>query len=310
VASDCIAFALERPMPQISTPIVALARAFYFRRQQRRLKDKLHTRWIYWFEMPDTPSEVKALAAIATNKLLMRQYVRSIGLRLPNLYAAVSDVTEIDFTELPDRIVLKPHSSWNSGGVMLIDKDRDLLSGIPVPRSELPELCRRKIATADLVDAPAQIMVEEFVSDYDPRFSVPRDFKVYVAGGRAWVIRVIDRNGPKASRTHSFYSRDWARIRDPFQTNYLPGPTIPKPPLLHDLILAAERMAVDLGAFLRLDFYLTADGPVFGEITWNPSGGTGFTEYSARYLSDLMDRFPDQIRRSLSLSDFMPANTL
>ncbi len=62
----------------------------------------------------------------------------------------------------------------------------------------------------------------------------------------------------------------------------------------------SELMASDLGAFLRLDFYLTSNGPVFGEITIYPASGAGYTPFGARYLSDLMDRFPDRIPANLA----------
>ena len=108
------------------------------------------------------------------------------------------------------------------------------------------------------------------------------------------------RNGPKVQRSHSFYTRDWTKFADAFQTTYLPGPPIPPPSLLPKLISAAELIACDLGAFLRLDFYLTSNGPIFGEITWNPFNGEGFTHFGARYMCHLMDSFPDKIRADLS----------
>jgi len=286
-------------VPDLKSKLKAIAATFGLRGPQDQLKAKLSAKRAYWFETPDAPSEVKALAALASNKLVMRRYVKSLGLRLPEIYAEVGDVDAIDFASLPDRIVIKPHNGWDSDAVMLIDGERELLSRRTVPRASLPDFCRKTLASARFAREP-RIIIEEFVRDYNPQFAIPRDFKVYVAGGKAWVVQAINRNGLKVQRSHSFYSRDWTQFADEFNTSNLPGPPIPPPPLLPNLISTADVMARDLGAFLRLDFYLTSDGPIFGEITWNPFGGFGFTRFGARYLCHLMDTFPDRVRADLS----------
>ena len=286
-------------MAGLESKLRAIAATFGLRGPRAKLMAKLNARRAYWFYTPDAPSEVKALAALATDKLLMRRYVKSLGLRLPEMYWDVGDVDAINFASLPYRTVIKPNNGAGSDAVMLIDGERELLSGAAVPRATLPDFCRNTLASARIA-RESRIIVEEFVQDYDRQFAIPRDFKVYVAGGRAWVVQVIDRNGPKVQRSHSFYTRDWTKFADAFQTSYLPGPPIPPPPLLPKLVSAAELMACDLGAFLRLDFYLTSNDPIFGEITWSPFDGVGFTRFGARYMCRLMDSFPDKIRADLS----------
>lgn len=283
----------------LKSKLRAIAGAFGVHGPRYKLKAKLNAKGTYWFGTPDAPREIKAVAALASNKLVMRRYVKSLGLRLPEIYSEVGDVDAINFAGLPDRIVIKPHNGWDSDSVMLIDGERELLSGAAVPRAALRDFCRKTLGSARFAKEP-RIIVEEFVQDYDRQFAIPRDFKIYVAGGRAWVVQVIDRNAPKGQRSHSFYTRDWTKFEDAFQISYLPGPPIPPPPLLPMLISAADLVASDLGAFLRLDFYLTSDGPVFGEITWNPFDGLGFTRFGARYMCNLMDRYPEKIRADLS----------
>ncbi len=286
------------PVSRLKSRLKAVAAASGLRGPQPKLKAKLDARLAYW-ESPDAPAEVKALEALSSNKLLMRRYVKSLGLRLPEIYADAADLNAIDFANLPDRVVIKPHNGWDSDAVMVIDGERELMSGTTVPRGALPEFCRKTFASARFAREP-RIIVEEFVQDYDRRFAIPRDFKVFVAGGKACVVAVIDRNGPKAERSDSFYSRDWTKFADAFLTAYLPGSYVPQPPHLAELIYASELMASDLGAFLRLDFYLTSSGPVFGEITIYPAAGAGYTSFGARYLCDLMDRFPDRIPADLA----------
>lgn len=125
-----------------------------------------------------------------------------------------------------------------------------------------------------------------------------------MAGGRAWIIEVIDRNGPKETRNHSFYTREWIKIEDRFQTLYKPGPTLARPALLPELVEAVELLARDTGVFFRIDFYLTTRGVVFGEFTPHPFDGTNFTPFGEQYLCELMDRFPDAIPEGWSLPRF------
>jgi hypothetical protein len=229
----------------INPKLRAIAAAFGLRGPRAELRAKLDAKGAYWFDTPEAPSEVKAIAALSSNKLLMRRYVNSLGLRLPQIYGDVDDVDQINFASIPDRVVIKPHNGWSSDAVMLIDREQELLSGAVVPRAELPDFCRKTLASARFAVEP-RIIFEEFVQDYDQQFAIPRDFKVFVAGGKAWVVQVIDRNGPKAARSHSFYTRDWTRFADAFQTARLQGPSFSAPPLLAELISDSEMMARDL----------------------------------------------------------------
>lgn len=265
---------------------------------QADLKSRLAAKGDYWYG-PHAPSEVNALAIIASNKIVMRRYIKSMGLRLPELYYDALTLDEINFASLPERVVIKPNNGWNSDAVMVIDGERELISGARVRRAALPAFCRKTLGSARAAKNP-RIIVEEFVHDYDRRFAIPRDFKVYVAGGEARIVHVLDRNGTTKNRRQAFYTKDWSRFEDPFQTTYPPDQSVPPPPLLHQLISDAQIVAADLNAFLRLDFYLTSTGPVFGEITWNPSAGVGFTRFAADYLCNLMDRYPDNIRADLT----------
>jgi hypothetical protein len=253
---------------------------------------RFEARFRYWRNDPSAPPEVKAVGTLL-NKRVMRRYIQILGIQLPQIYFDVSSLQEINFATLPHAVVIKPDNGSSSNGVMLIVGEIEYLSGVVILRSELRDFCQRAL---DSTPWPAEhILVEEFLQDYDPRFIIPRDFKVYVAGGRAWIIQVIDRNGPKQQRSHSFYTREWAKIDDLFQTSYRPGPIIAKPPLLPELLELAELIARDIGAFLRLDFYLTTRGVMFGEFTFDPFSGYGFTSYGEQYLCRLMDRFPDAI---------------
>src|SRR5215469_17019863 len=104
----------------------------------------------------------------------MRRYVKSLCLRLPEMYCDVGSVHAINFTNLPSRVVIKPHKGWESDAVMLIDGERELFSGTTIPRAALPDFCRKTLTSAKFAREP-RVIVEEFVRDYDRQFAIPRD---------------------------------------------------------------------------------------------------------------------------------------
>ena len=255
------------------------------------LSARFEARLNYWWDA-FAPSEVRAVGMLL-NKPTMRRYIKSLGVNLPQLYLDVSSVAEIDFAALPPAVVIKPGNGSNSDGVMLIKGETEHLRGVSIQRSKLREFCQQVIESTPR--SANRVLVEEFLQDFDSRFTIPRDFKVYVAGGRARIIQVIDRNGPKELRNHSFYTREWIKIGDLFQTAYRPGPAVAKPPFHTELLKLADLIAGDINVFMRLDFYITTRGVVFGEFTFDPFSGTGFTPYGEKYLLDIMDTFPDAI---------------
>jgi len=242
---------------------------------------------------PEQQKRCKFLASLV-NKTQMRAYIEKLGLRLPELHAEGADPDGLDFARLPDRLVVKPNNNANSKGVMLFAEDRELLTGDTVVRSErttyVAMVCERDRV---LDKSGTRLIAEEFVQDYDPAFAIPRDFKVFVAGGQARLIQVIDRNPEKKLRTNSFFDRDWTFIEERIKTNYRMGPPYPRPPHLEALLADADRIARDIGVFYRLDFYLSATGPVFGEFTSYPSAGMAFTPFGDRLMCEMMDMTAD-----------------
>jgi hypothetical protein len=274
------------------------------------LESLLALRTAHWWRDPAAPDEVKAVASLVSSKRTMRRYIAAMGIRLPRLYYDAACFDEIDFGSLPDRVVIKPDGGWDSDAVMLFDGNRELLSGKAVSQDQRAAFCRETLNKARFVKPDSRLLVEEFVKDCDERFAIPRDFKVYVAGGHAHVVQVIDRNPTKEQRNSSFYTPHWARIEDRFQTYYKSGPDVVKPGALPAVIDNAERIAKNIGAFLRLDFYVDAEGPVFGEFTSHPFAGLNYTPYGERYLIDLMHRFPDSIPPGWSIERAAPTDVI
>jgi hypothetical protein len=260
-------------------------------------RNKLKARRNRWYAVDRGPR--LAFLAGLVNKSAMYPYAIGIGLDLPRRYADVASLDEVDFAALPNRLVVKPSNASDCAGVMLFTGDKELFSGDCVSITSRSAYAREKLASASVRDecvkGETRIIVEEFVQDCDPAYAIPRDFKVYIAGGKAHLVQVINRNGSKKNWSNSFYLRDWEFINQEVQTAYRRGPQMERPERLDDLIVASDLVASDLQCFYRLDFYMAARGPVFGEFTSKPFGGTGFTPFGERLMCDLMDTYPDAV---------------
>jgi len=103
------------------------------------------------------------------------------------------------------------------------------------------------------------VLVEPYIGGVE----LPLDYKVYVFGGRAEMVQVHTGRG----RTHRWtqFDRDWT----PLSSNPV---AVEAPPLLGDMLAAAEAMAGDED-FLRVDFYCEGGRLSFGECCLYPGSG-------------------------------------
>lgn len=260
---------------------------------KRRMDERLR-RWYQGADPHPDPAIQKRRRHVAglVNKSAMFRYAERLNLPLPERHAEVATVDELDFTTLPERVVIKPNNSADNDCVMLFDQGREVFTNDPVPVDARKDYVRNTFARGRFIKPDTRIIAEEFVQDFDDRYVVPRDFKVYVAGGRSWVIQVVDRIGPKKTWSHRYYSQDWV-VYDHFQRTNAFGTEIPKPMHFDQMIALSNRIAQDIGCFMRLDFYLARRGALFGEFTSYPNAGLQFTEIGNNVLCDLMDRYPD-----------------
>ena len=232
--------------------------------------------WLSARRNPGEATRRRHQIAMLVNKSRMFDYARQHGIPVPARHGDFAAIGDIDFAALPDRVVIKPDNAANCDGVLLFDGETELLSGQRVPRDDRSYFTRKAFALSGRVTAGTRIIVEELIADYDPQFRIPRDFKLYVAGGRAQIMSVIDRNGPQTARNQSFYERDWTPIADRFQTGYRKGPIFAAPSRLDELLALADRIAADIGCFMRLDFFISPDRVVFGEFTSLPGCRAAF----------------------------------
>jgi hypothetical protein len=223
-------------------------------------------------------SPAPALWSVLADKVRVREYVSSVvGPEILNeVYLVTEDPEEIKFDRLPERFVVKANhgSHWTR---IVRDKAQ-------ADEEQLRATCRgwlgRKYglrtreAWYDVI--PPRIVLERFLHDED--HGIPLDYKVWVFHGTARFVQVS--TGRFHRVTHTVYDRYWRRQ---VWTRGTPGPDIPRPARLEELLAIAERLAGDID-FVRVDlYYVNERDIVFGEMTFAPQGGHGRFYPDKRY---------------------------
>jgi hypothetical protein len=200
------------------------------------------------------------------DKFAVRSYVESrLGPSvLPELYCVTTQPETMLFDALPDAFVVKP--THGSGWVEIVtDKsqcDRDVL--IETCYDWLGRSFYDMTREWPYKYIEPRIIIEQFIDDGSGE--APRDYKLFVFGGKAVMIQVD--SGRFNIHKRRLYSPEWQKLPALLEKDDL-GEDVPKPPHLSDMIAAAEILGKDID-FVRVDFYDTAGGLYFGELTTTP----------------------------------------
>lgn len=223
-----------------------------------------------------------------SDKYAVREYVRERGCEdlLVDIYGAWEKAEDIDFTNLPDRFVLKAN---NGCGTVLLVNDKNALSIRRVRR-----ICKKWLKskfgyyTAEIQYPPIKPMIiaEEYLVNDQSSSSSIVDYKVFCFDGNPYCVLVCANRiiGKKTEMT--FYDLDWNKIPDMLdgthKNNYV---SIDKPKCLQELLHSASLLAQGHPE-VRVDFYIVNNRVYFGEMTFTSLGG--YMDYiSPKYLEEM-----------------------
>lgn len=264
-----------------------------------RLRPRMLERLNSWYHAPK--SRVHAHVARLTQKPDMRLYIQDLGLPLPRLWQQAADFEALDWGALPERVVLKPENGASSKGVIVAAGGWDHMAQAAIT----PDLERYATALYRReFDAPPPLLAEEILEDVgaqsDPMLVIPRDFKVYAVAGDVAFVRVHDRNAADGKRSLMTLDREGRRLPaalrgwpEAAQVQREQADAAGTPAGYEALIAMAEHLSARLPALLRLDFYLTPSGPVFGEFTTFPNAGLDHTPFGRRTVLQMWELWPD-----------------
>lgn len=236
------------------------------------------------------------------DKVKSKEIAQKSGCPVPKNYWIGSSAFSIPFKKLPKRYVAKPSHYASSKGVFLMNHGKNMFNGEKVKKNEMIQTLQKILSIRITPKAnewatskiPRRIIIEEFLPNLEGKYDVPTDYKCYVFHGKVCMVRVdYDRLSDKQSV--DYFNREFQLITfDPVRTKHLhktkSSDPIPLKPAGYDLMIEyVEKMGEKFGSFIRIDMYLTPDGPYFGEFTVYPGSGAGslFTEKTDRYMGAL-----------------------
>ncbi|WP_347159733.1 ATP-grasp fold amidoligase family protein [Pontibacter chitinilyticus] len=225
-----------------------------------------------------------------SNKYNARLFAQMHGCRVAALYWRGRDLSQLDFSSLPDQYVIRPTIGHSCNLVFLMDKHMNHMDKRFYSEADL-----KKIMAAALKQNPYQtFLIEEFVRSEQGEYKIPVDYKLSLFNGELAVINVINRMSPKAGLSSS-YDENWNMLEDICQL-YQHAPYQEPPACLPEMISFAKKLSKAYEIFIRIDFYATDKGAVFGEFTPTPGRGNGFTAKADQMLSDYWNKYcPDFI---------------
>lgn len=205
---------------------------------------------------------------------------------LVDLYAAWDNIEDIDFSNLPDRFVLKANNGC--GTVLLISNKNE------VSIRRIRKICKHWMKdkfgylTAEIQYPPIKPMIiaEQFLENDTPSSSSIVDYKVFCLDGNPYCILVCANRviGEKAEL--AFYDLEWNKIPDMLSGSHKANDvSIEKPKCLKELLDAATLLAKGHPE-VRVDFYIVNNRVFFGEMTFTSLGG--YMDYIApKYLDEM-----------------------
>lgn len=220
------------------------------------------------------------------SKLAGRRLAESLGIPVPALIARPAPIMRLDPPSPPRPFVLKPNRGHSSRGVLLLvpaEEGRwlDLLSGDTHSWGRWRELALRTKrepteTQADRVRPPW--LMEELVGDGT---RPPAEWKLYAfADGSVPLARQRQAlPGASSSRTARccFWEPDpggWKRVEGEIESDRACDPTLPASQHQAAMLEIASTLGrAAARPFIRVDLLEGVGGPVFGELTPEPSAG-------------------------------------
>lgn len=223
------------------------------------------------------------------NKWNGREYAARHGLALPELYWRRFPLAPLPLAGLPARFVLRSVRGFGRRTVRAVVEGRDLLLDEKVTADGL----RRELRRGPRAAWTIPVLAEELIAG--PDGGLPVEIKCYAFGGAVPAVQVIHR-GVGERRTTRFYTPLWEPFAERVVASVEQAELEPAPPGLDAMVSATAAIGREVGTFLRVDFFVATNGPVFNEFSSVPGGGRGYSPFGDTLLGAAWsEHVPDAI---------------
>ncbi len=235
-------------------------------------------------------------------KRLAQRIAQGCGARVPEIYATWSDHDSIDVQNLPDEFVIKAEGGAASEGVFPLERTSSGYRIVSTDRVLSPEDIRQEFAA---LPAKGKVYGKCFAEEYlhgttaDP---IPIDIKIYAFYGEVGhvMLRRVGEHGVGSTVVNRYLDTKGndlgaVSLERPVDSS------IPVPQRFAEAIALAKTISIAARlAFIRVDFYETDEGLVFGELTPRPGGSQRYRPEHDRMLGEMWEAAQARLERDLA----------
>lgn len=261
---------LTRISPTLNTKICYLVK---FKRRINLISPKTLNEKISWLKLNTYNGNL--LVKQCADKLRVRNYIEESGLGelLNPIYGVYTNVDDIEWEKLPEAFALKLNVGCDRN---IIVPDKAMLD-IEQTKETMREWLKDNTYWVEYSELQYKgvepcILIEKYLGDKETG-ALPIDYKFYCFNGiPEYVMFCVGREHEGHPKFY-FFDRNWELARINRDSKAAPeGFTIKKPDCIDRLFEAAAILSKPF-PFVRADFYIVDNKPIFGELTFTPTAG-------------------------------------
>lgn len=223
------------------------------------------------------------------DKVNSYNFINNLNIKIPNIYFILNNIDELYNIKLPNYCVIKYNNLASSKGIIIkeLNKYKNCFNNIFNNFNDAINYLKNnnkqsKYCQESIKNIKQKIIIEELL--YPSNNNILYDIKCYTINSKITHIAIINPNNRK--ETYSV-DKNFNRLNyDKRDINYL-NKIFEKPKYFDDIINYCEIILKKLNFdILRIDFYSTTIGAVFGEFTFNP--GVSFLPEIDKFFYDIL----------------------
>ncbi len=220
---------------------------------------------VQWLKLNYFPENEKAISM--TDKFKVRTVLTEMGLEhlLPRLLFVSDSVDDIPWTKLPNKFVIKCNHGC-AYNIICTDKETCDTEQI---KKKIQIWLKQDFGLYNIEPHYSKIERKVFAEEYLGDMLI--DYKFFCFSGEPKFLYVSKDLAHDSIAQISYFDMEWNRLplkRD----DYAELIDVKKPSCFDDLVKYARILSKDF-PFVRTDFYVIDEKPVFSEMTFTPSAG-------------------------------------
>ena len=207
------------------------------------------------------------------DKLREKTAIAQLGCPTARLYKVYETPAELDFTALPKSFVIKLTFQSRGRGIVVVKNGIDQHTKKPFDKTKIVEYLNKHLLAPGTNVTHQKVIIEELL-EAEQENEPLLDIKLFYFAGNVAFLQIIDPTKRPENRVYPrfHYTKNWKRLPMHKQEASL-DKHMERPKCLGEILAWGDKIAAAYfpNTFIRLDFYPTNKGAIFGETTLAPN---------------------------------------